>query len=171
MYEYVPNPSRLREKITVSIAGILAAVLYVVSTLPKTVFAWAFQLGAILCLTLAILITTRYLLRNFAYRVEPAEYGDGMDFVILETYGKRITTVCRISLDDIRKAEPWNEKTKSAWKNEMKGKRVYRYAPELFARNATVVCIEESDATSFLLISADPQLLRILSSRDGSMQF
>ena len=163
MYEYAPNPSRLREKIIVAIAGILAAVLYVVSTLPKTAFAWTYQLGAVLCLTLAVLITTRFLLRYFVYRIEPSDGGNGTDFVILEGYGKKITTVCRISQEDIRKIEPWTKETKAAWKAEMKGKRVYRYTAELSPRDAVAIRTEEAGETCFLIISADLRLSELLS--------
>ena len=164
MYEYTPHSSKLREKITAAVAGIIAIALYMVSVLPGTMYAWAFQLGAVLCLTLAVLVTVRFLLRQFVYRIEPSDHGNGTDFVILEIYGKRVTTVCRISPEDIRRVEPWTKESKSRLASEKNGKRFYRYVAELSPRDATLLETEESGETCFLLISADAQLSAILSS-------
>lgn len=164
MYEYSPKSSKLREKITVAISGILAAVLYILSILPGTLFAWAFQLGAVLCLTLAVLFTARFLLRRFVYSVEPSDSGSGTDFVIREQYGKKITTVCRIALHQIRRVEPWTKEGKSHLAAEMEGKRVFRYVAELFPQDAVLVIAEEAEENCFLLISADERLAAILSS-------
>lgn len=164
MYEYTPNSSKLREKITVAVAGILAIALYLVSALPGTTFAWAFQLGAVLCLTLAVLVTARFLLRRFVYSVEPSDRGSGTDFVIRELYGKRVTTVCRIALEEIRRVEPWTKESRSHLASEKNGKRFYRYVAELSSRDTVLIQAEESGEECFLLISADAQLSAILSS-------
>lgn len=168
MYEYTPNNSKLREKITVTVSGVLALTLYAVSVLPGTAFAWAFQLGAVLCLTLAVLITARFLLRRFVYSVGPSDYGSGMDFVILEIYGKRMTTVCRIALENIRKVELWTKENKSRFAAEKHRERFYRYVAELSLRNAVLIRAEESGEEFFLLISADARLLALLSNNSNN---
>ena len=170
MYEYTPQSSKLREKITVAVAGILAIALYAVSVLPGTAFAWIFQLGAVLCLTLAVLVTARFLLRRFVYRVEPSDRGSGTDFVILEVYGKRVTTVCRIAVENIRQVEPWTKEGRSRLASEKNGKRFYRYVAELSPKDAFLIRAEESGEESFLLISADAKLSAILSSGCNSNQ-
>ena len=164
MYEYTPNSSKLREKITVAISGVLAVVLYVVSVLPGILFAWVFQLGAVLCLTLAVLVTARFLLRRFVYSVEPSDRGSGTDFVIYEIYGKRITVVCRIALENIRKVERWTKERKNRLAAEKEYKRIYRYVAELSLQNTVMVWIEGSEGEGILLIPEDERLSAILSS-------
>ena len=168
MYEYSPKNSKLREKITVAVSGISALALYAVSVLPGTAFAWAFQLGAVLCLTLAVLVTARFLLRRFVYAIEPSDRGNGTDFVILEFYGKRVTTVCRIALENISRVEPRTKESGSRLAAEKNGKRFYRYVAELFPRDAALVWAEESGEECILLISADAGLLKILSSNSNN---
>ena len=52
-------------------------------------------------LTVALLITARYLVRRYIYRFVETDDG-GFDFVVLERSGKRTVCVCRVSIDSFR---------------------------------------------------------------------
>ena len=167
MYEYTPARKKTRELITALLLVGIAIAIYSVSQIPKLPYPALFQLVAVFFLVGAVLIVTRFVMRQFTFRVERTEEG-AMDLVVVERYGRRLTTVCRISVDRIRMAErPIGEKRR-VLAEKKKGKRVYRYTAEFFAPDLCIVETGADDAPDgesiFLEICADETLFSILNA-------
>lgn len=103
MREYTYAPKNRSRRAYLYILGCVCAsvILWTVPFLWATPYAVVWFFGACFILTCALLITTRYLIRRYVYRLVRADDG-GFDFVVLEISGKRTTCVCRISTDDFR---------------------------------------------------------------------
>ena len=163
IYEYAPKLKKKKEKTLLLAAITVAVLLYAVSRLPGIPYPFIYQLISIFCLVFVIMLTTRYLMRSYVYRVESGEDGSAVpDLVIEEYYGNHITTVCRLALSDIRSAVRWNAQTKAALAGPMKDKRLYRYTGEFSPADLCVLEADDEGETIFLRISADDTLMNLI---------
>ena len=163
MYEYAPKPRRIREKIWMSgclFSGMLSYGFGQI--LPYPVF---YQLFAVIALTGAVLITVRYLLRDYLYRVEVSENGDSADFIITEQMGRRRDVVCRISVSDIVEMIPVSDFSSRELSEKVKKRTFYRYVSQFQPENAYLLEIFDDEKTYFLEICGDERLIFILSER------
>jgi membrane protein implicated in regulation of membrane protease activity len=96
VYEYAPLFEKKKEKILSGALICLAAALYIGAQIPSAPLPWLFQILAVACLSVVILLTSLCLLRRYVYRIEQKDDGE-LDFIIDEYTGRRKTTVCRIS--------------------------------------------------------------------------
>ena len=111
MGEYTSTARKGREIATAAMLSGVAIGVFYLSQIPNLPFPVLFQLLAVLLLTGAVMIITRYVMRRYTCRLEAGQ--NGTNFVIIEHYGKRDTVVCRVYASQIRSAV---RLTKTVWK-------------------------------------------------------
>ncbi len=162
MYRYEPKSKKKREKGLLFALLILAVALFGCAQIPNVFLPAVLQLLGVFCLVGVVMLISRYLLRSYAYSVEPSETAAPdapKDLVITETYGNRVSVVCRISVinvESIREITPQNRKQIAA---ELKGKRVYKYAAELFPEDYHLLSVSLDEERFFIKLSADQPLI------------
>ena len=161
MHEFAPKPKKTKEKIIMSVSLLLGAVSYGVGTLLP--YPALYQLFTVLCLTAAVLITVRYLLRDYIYRVMLKEDG-ALDLTVTEIMGKKRTVVCRISAEDIKAITPLAVVSRKELYKKCKGKPLYRYVSELQPQEVYLLEIFDERTPYYLEISADKTLIALLKS-------
>lgn len=100
-YTCAPKSRPLRAYLYVLGAVLGATALWTVPSLFEMSYRPVWYFGALFLLTVALLVTVRYLLRRYVYRFKETESG-GFDFVVWEISGKRTVCVCRVSVDSFR---------------------------------------------------------------------
>ena len=162
MYEYAPISPKKREKTVAFLTSGLAVLLFGFSQIPSVPFPVVYQLLALASITVAILFATQYLMRRYTYRIEVRE-GAGEetapDLVVTEYYGRRVSVVCRISVDDIESVTRVTAENRRELAAREKGLHGYSYCGEWRAENCYLLCVRHEDATFFLRILADKTLL------------
>ena len=174
MYSFESSGSRRPLHAMVIGALVGAAVFFSVGTLPSIPLPSLFQMGAILCATLAVYLTVRYSLRAYRYAIEPntivdAEGVEQYDLVITEITGKKMKVVCRVGLRTvdhtavtvIRRAD--GQASKEARETLCKGMRVFRYENTPVSPASCYIPIPEEN--SVVVIPADERMVEILKAR------
>ena len=165
MYEYARKFKKTREKIVLGIALVLAAAAFGVSCIPGLSFVVLYQLLTVFCLMSAILVTVRYLMRDYIYRVEPragGREGEAPDFTVTERCGNRLSVVCRLSVTDLRRLTRVTRQNRAELAARQKRRRVYGYTAVMRPENRYVLTAEDSGEEIFLSICADEGLIRAL---------
>ena len=165
-YEYAPKTNKKKEKLWVLSLVAVAACLFTVSCIPGVLFPALLQLAAVICLCATVLLSCRYLLRSFVYRIEETQnplVDTPLDFLILEYHGKRVQTLCRISLTEIKKVEAITKENQKQIADSLKGKNVYDYTVQLELKDRWLLRVEREEGTFYLKITANEELIRYLS--------
>ena len=166
MGEYTSTAKKGKEIATaVMLFGVAIGIFYL-SKIPGLPVPALFQLLSVFLLVGAVVVITRHILRQYTCRLEPNSNGM-VDFVIVEHYGRRNTTVCRVYTHQVLSVARF---TKEEWKAsapKRKGKQVYRYTAGFFAPDRALAEVreEETGRTFFLLFSADDSFLNLLQSK------
>ena len=174
MYSFESSGSRNPLHAMVIGALVGAAVFFSVGTLPDVPLPSLFQMGAILCATLAVYLTARYSLRTYRYAIQPttrvdAEGVEQYDLVITEITGKKMKVVCRVGLRTvdhtavtvIRRAD--GQDAKEARDLLCKDKRVFKYENTPVSPASCYIPIPEEN--SVVVIPADERMVEILKAR------
>ena len=174
MYYFESSGSRKPLHAMVIGALVGAAVFFSVGTLPNVPLPSLFQMGAILCATLAVYLTVRYSLRTYRYAIQPntivdAEGVEQYDLVITEITGKKMKVVCRVGLRTvdhyqvtvIRRAD--GQAAKEARDLLCKDKRVFKYENTPVSPASCYIPIPEEN--SVVVIPADERMVEILKAR------
>lgn len=167
MYDYRPVYPKKGEKWLSAGLLALAVSLFAVAARPGTPFPALFQLcgvGALAGMTLVICLC---LMKSYSYRIEPrqgAAEGTPPDFVITETYGRRITVVCRVSVNSVLSATPWSRENAKAFRRNRHREPCYRYTGLIFAREEYCLAVCENEVSFFVRICADSDLIRLLTT-------
>ena len=174
MYYFESSGSRKPLHAMVIGALVGAAVFFSVGTLPNVPLPSLFQMGAILCATLAVYLTVRYSLRAYRYAIQPntivdAEGVEQYDLVITEILGKKMKVVCRVGLRTvdhyqvtvIRRAD--GQAAKEARDLLCKDKRVFKYENTPVSPASCYIPIPEEN--SVVVIPADERMVEILKAR------
>ncbi len=108
MYAFESTGSRKGLHAMVIGAFAVAVVMFSLSGYEGMPFPLIFQTVAIICLVLAVYLTTRYSLRLYRYAIEPNGIIDAggieqHDLVITDIVGKRMRVVVRVALRDIER--------------------------------------------------------------------
>ncbi len=170
MYEWIPprnntKATRLTMLLCVG-AGLLLATAVSFGNIP---FRWVFQLAGLVLLTVAIFLTTRYVMKSFLYRIVSDDRG-GYDLTVTEltSGGKRKITVCRVGLDGIYKTVFLNANDPASaerWRAIKKERRkIFDYAVDLKPERFIVVYLRESGEDLTLRLSYDGTLFDLLTS-------
>jgi hypothetical protein len=169
MYSFESSGSRKPLHAMVIGALVGAAVFFSVGTLPSIPLPSLFQMGAILCATLAVYLTVRYSLRAYRYAIEPntivdAEGVEQYDLVITEITGKKMKVVCRVGLrtvDHYRVTVFTRGKTDEYERGLLCArKKVFRYENTPISPASCYIPIPEENAV--VVIPADETMVGIL---------
>lgn len=172
MYYFESSGSRKPLHAMVIGALVGAAVFFSVGTLPNVPLPSLFQMGAILCATLAVYLTVRYSLRTYRYAIQPntivdAEGVEQYDLVITEITGKKMKVVCRVGLrtvDHYRVTVFTRGKTDEYERGLLcKDKRVFKYENTPVSPASCYIPIPEEN--SVVVIPADERMVEILRAR------
>ena len=175
MYSFESSGSRkpLHAMVIGSLTG--AALLFWLGGQPWAPIPSLFQMGAILCATLAVYLTVRYSLRIYRYAIEPntivdAEGVEQYDLVITEITGKKMKVVCRVGLRTVdhdavrifgRGKTPDDDGEERA--RLCAGQKVFRYENTPVSPASCYIPIPEEN--SVVVIPADQRMVEILRAR------
>jgi len=103
MREYVCAPKNRSRRAYLYLLGcvLLATALWTVPVMWDVPYVPIWQFGSLFCLTVALLITARWLARRYVYRLVALDDG-GFDFEVIEVRGKRPICVCRVGVEAFR---------------------------------------------------------------------
>lgn len=151
MYEFIPKTDKKKTKNAVSALVLGGIAIFIVTLISDSMpFKWIFQTVGLVLVTAGIFFMTRYLTKEFLYRVAPS--GSGADLTVTELTRKSRITVCRISLCNIARLEVFSSSEKdkekalvSSFKKE--GRKRFDYCadpkPEKFVWIVANECGEE----------------------------
>lgn len=163
MYEYAPMFEKKKEKLLTVGFLLLGLALYFTGTLiPGLPMPGLFQVLGVFALTVMILLFSLCLSRRYVYRIEEKRDG-GVDFIITEYYGRRITVVCRVAVESVMTAIPVNTETRKSVASPKAKNRVYNYTGVLFGEDRRYLRIEEAGECFFVQICATDDLIRLLT--------
>ena len=175
MYSFESSGSRRPLHAMVIGALVGAALLFWLGCQPWAPIPSMFQMGAILCATLAVYLTARYSLRTYRYAIEPntivdAEGVEQYDLVITEITGKKMKVVCRVGLRTVahdavtvvirRDNDPM---AKTARDLLCRDQRVFKYENTPVSPASCYIPIPEEN--SVVVIPVDERMVEILRAR------
>lgn len=166
MYRYTPQEPKRREATVTVALLLLASATIAVSKIPNILFPMLLQLVGLCLLAVFLLFTVTYLLRRYIYCIEPRDDGivtDSPDFVILQQQGKRIGTVCRISVSDVESAVRITKENRRVLAKQIRGGRIYHYADRINPPNLYLLTVRDGDRRFYIRILADERLLTYFS--------
>lgn len=177
MYAFV-SPPRGKPLHVLNVACYVAAVIFLgVSSVEGIPYPMIYQFAAILAAAAGIYFTTRYVLRQYRYALEPTTVTDAdgrptVDLVITEVVGRKITTVARVGLRDIAsvsviRGDDPDRKSKRATivggrGTDAESRRVFSYINTPFSASACYIDVPEEN--SVLLIPVDDTMINYLRS-------
>ena len=165
MYEYAPRPEKKREKRFLLFGAILAVALFAASRIPGVLFPGGLQFLSVACCVVLILMVGRCLLCNYVYRVgEPSDSPEGAEFSVVECYGNRRTTVCRILVSEILSVEEITPSNRKERLRACRGQRFYHYIGEWFSQGYYLLKVRDGEGYFYIKIHADSRLLQSLRS-------
>ena len=168
MYEYTPELPKRKERLIAVLLLFLGLCLFGFSQVNGIPFPIIYQFLALCALAATIILVSRYLMRHYVYSIVPREddrEGDTPDFVVTEYYGKRISVVCRVSLDDIEEILPITKETKKTVRGLQKERLFYDYTADLFSQNRYLLTITDDEHRFCARLLADEELLKWLGRR------
>ena len=175
IYEYEPPRDSKKATGVVVILFSLAAGLFLFTILINIPFSWVLQLIAIISLTAAIFITTRYLTKSFLYSINQTD-GGSLDLDVLEITngGKKHITVCRIGLAGIEESFVINKTDKASLATEenliKKAKqdrvKIFNYCPDINPVKYSIIIGEECGEKYLIKLTPDDKLCEYLNIKN-----
>ncbi len=156
MYSFTPKRTNNNAKLLSFVLLLSSGLIFMASSFCG-IYRGMIQTLALCMLTVGIFITTRFCLKNFTYIIE--EYDGGYDFIVNEVQGKRIFTVCRLSLNILMTCVP-SENEKSL---ELKAKP-HNYCVDIRPSDAYILIFRDIDNDIAVKITPDETLLKIFKS-------
>ena len=163
IYEYAPRFQKKKEKLLCYGLLGLAALLIAASYIPGAPYPGMIQLLGLGAIVAMIMVFSMCVAHHYTYSIVERE-GRSPDFIITEYYGKRVTVVCRVSVDAVMTATPWNEETRRTFEEKKKGLHSYTYTGVLFDEKQYYLDVEEDGVSFFVRICADECLIRMLTA-------
>lgn len=160
MYAYHPKFQKKKEKLLAWFFAALGIVLYITSQYPGAPVPGLIQILGVCSLAGTILIVSMSILRSYSYELVEGEEGK-TDFIITEHYSRRKTVVCRVGLDDILSATPYEAKVKNEIPREKN--KIYSYTGVLFDENRYLVEMQAHGEHFYVIICADETLFSLLA--------
>lgn len=118
------------------------------------------QLGAMCCLVTAILLYTKFIAPIYQYDIL-LDVNDVPVFTVCQTTGRRMTTLCRVELADIRTADILTREQRKAQKADP-SVRHYVYTPSLFPATVCVVRVEGRHERAQLVLEGTQEFASFL---------
>ena len=162
-YSYSPKAKTNNIKLITGVLFFAAVILYGLICSVEIKFEGVIGLVAILCFVGSILLLTRYVYRKQIYRIVERN-ADSYDLVIDEITGKSKTSVCRVALANIERAQIRDEKNAAELKKAARGRKKFSYCPDLFPTGECWVFVTECGEELVLKLYADEILLSMLKA-------
>lgn len=174
-YTCCPKTNLVRSGVLVA-ALTLTCVLFGTVSVGKTVLSPIFSAASSVLLLLAAMLAVRFIGTRYVYKITFGALGDG-ELSVSELRGfygkssdvKSCRTVCRVGLFDVKEATVFERGDESRTKIKEMKKRirreraaVYNYLPDVFADKYALLRIENGDGISYLKLSPDGELMRII---------
>ncbi len=164
MFEIIPRKTNKKAQSLIILFFIAAVALFAISVILNGMpYLWIVQLSAIIMLTAAVFVFTRYMAKIYIYRLEETE--GGMDLTVTECSPnrKRQITVCRIGLDSI-------QSTAVLGFSQIKSKRkaklpFFDYRPDINPEKSILIRSNEGGKEIFICLAYDEGLLGYLPNR------
>ena len=167
MYELIPSKTNKTAARLVALMFFGAAAVLLCTVLaPAVPFRWAFQLVAILLLTVGVFLTTRYLTKLFFYRI--TEDGD-LTVTEAAANGKRQVTVCRVAVSGVRELclPESPDQVKELKKRLRREKiRLYDYTVDYRPVQSIFVIVLEGDTPLCIRLAYDQTLAKLLTPKE-----
>ena len=159
MYEYFPKEPKKKELLI--LFGLLGGgfFLFGISKNPSLPFPAILQLLSVVLFCGVVVVLTRYLLRDFSYSIEPRDNIGVPDLIVREFCGKRISVVCRISLDDIIEVRSVSAKEARDLVKQRKGRCIYNYTCHITPARLYLLTVRDGETLYDLRIVADEGLI------------
>lgn len=166
MLEYSTKGKKKRERIVLAVSLALGACSFGFSMIPKVMYPMLYQLLAVLCFGTGVWMLIRYLMRDYIFRISLREDGkNGLpDFTVTESYGKKRTVVCRVSVEDVLSVEEVTKENRRALKAKQKGKDVYVYTGEMRPPKLYLLTLIDGETTIFLYFYAEEAFVQALKN-------
>ena len=174
IYEYSPKKDSKKATGVVVILFSLAAGLFLFTMLLNIPYSWVLQLIAIVALTAAVFIVTRYLAKTFLYSINQND-NNSLDLDVLEITngGKKQITVCRISIKSITESYQINKTDKDSILTEQalikKAKKdrvkIFNYCPDINPVQYSIIIGEECGEKYLIKLTPDEKLCEYLDIR------
>ena len=97
-YSYMPQRNAKKASFIVTVCFLLGFGLMYFANFVS--YRYILQILGIAAFAIGIFMTTRYIIRRYAYSIQKSGDGD-YDFVVNQVQGKRSTVVCRVNMDEI----------------------------------------------------------------------
>lgn len=165
MYEYKAQRRNKAAAVTTLLSSLAAAVCLFGGSLLGSLKGIAEIIG-LFALAFAVLVASRYLLKDYVYSLEEAENGD-VDLTVTELQGKRRVTVCRIELSAVEEILTETPETRKAMKERLKGMKRYDYCADLVPSRSLYLLFRDRDETVSVRLIPDERMERILLERSG----
>ncbi len=165
IYLYEPKLPKKYERLIALITALLGVALFAVSQIPALPIPALYQFLGLVSLTASIVLVSRYLMRRYVYSIEMRTDGGEdapPDFVVVEHYGRRVSTVCRVSVAEIEEILPLTRENRRQAATLQRGRFFYDYTADLFSANRYLVSVQSGDHLFVARILADEALLRYL---------
>ena len=172
MYSFESSGSRKPLHAMVIGAAVAAVALFTASSMGVPMPS-LFQVGSLVCATLAVYLTVRYSLKIYRYAIEPntivdAEGVEQYDLIITEITGKKMKVVARVGLRTIDRAAVTvirreDSAAKEARATLCKDQRVFKYENTPVSPVSCYIPVPEENCV--IVIPVDERMVEILRAR------
>lgn len=157
MYSYNPIPNRKPVYVIIVMLFLIGTVFLITAALSSPIFKYVNIAAAVLCLSVILQLSMRFINTSYKYCVELTE--EGYIFYINEKTTKSEKTVCRIILSDIRAIKCIERDNKKDKKKSLPKARVYNYCASLFEIKSCILYIEEKGELVGIHFSPDERMV------------
>lgn len=161
MYEYKARRGNKRAAMITLLSSGIAAICLLCGTLFGSLRGIAEIIGLFM-VAFAILIASRYLLKDYVYRLEMTEEGR-VDLTVTELQGRRRITVCRIGLDEIGEILVEAPETRKEVRARLKEMKRYDYCVDLSPTRSLYLIFSDGDRTVSVRIVPDERMEKLLT--------
>ena len=172
MYSFESSGSRKPLHAMVIGAAVAAVALFTASSMGVPMPS-LFQVGSLVCATLAVYLTVRYSLKIYRYAIEPntivdAEGVEQYDLIITEITGKKMKVVARVGLRTIDHAAVTvirreDSAAKEARATLCKDQRVFKYENTPVSPVSCYIPVPEENCV--IVIPVDERMVEILKRK------
>ena len=148
---HTPKKRLFPLSITILTLTISALILAGFSLTTEGIAARAMLMTSAVIFFTATLLVTRFVVCGFAYKAMDFE------FLVIKSYGKKRTTVCRLYYTDITAVITYNNA-----KKQLKDKIVYDYRASIAPKNKLCIFFQTGDEDGVVIIEADESLKKHL---------
>ena len=167
MYVYTPPHNKRQATVISAILFAAAALTFMFGNFLPMRLIW--QVVAIGTLTAGILITSRFVLTEYRYKLNDlAHLHESNQLIVESVQGKNVKTVCSLTLET-RVGFAKYESLKQIEEKYGHISRSFSYSPNLFSESKYAYIFEFNDETNMILLDCDDEFVRQFRMRTEVM--